>query len=49
MHVDNGRKKNRSSTSQVLVTWQWLMCAHVTDGCDKSMQTMAIPLCVELG
>lgn len=41
--------RQTSGPSEWLLTWQRLMCVHVTDGCDKSMQPMAIALCVKLG
>lgn len=31
------------------VTWQGNVCIQVTDGYDKSMQAVAISLCIKLG
>ena len=35
--------------SQTVVTWQGFMCAHVTDGYNESMQTVAVSLSIKLG
>ncbi len=49
MRTDFTTNTTTRETSQMVVTWQGYMCAHVTDGYDESMQTVAISLSVKLG
>lgn len=49
MRTDVTTNTTSRETSQMVVTWQGFVCAHVTDGYDESMQAMAISLSVKLG